>query len=79
MLALVNGERLKKGKKSIGFLNPVLYKFAYREKGFVKDITEGDNPGCGTSGFEAVEGWDPVTGLGVLEFDGLSRVLLKLP
>lgn len=28
----------------------------------LKDITNGTNPGCGTKGFSAVEGWDPVTG-----------------
>jgi len=28
------------------------------------DITSGSNPGCGTAGFSAVSGWDPVTGLG---------------
>ena len=29
------------------------------------DITNGTNPGCGTEGFPAMSGWDPVTGLGV--------------
>ena len=24
----------------------------------------GNNPGCGTQGFPALAGWDPVTGLG---------------
>jgi tripeptidyl-peptidase I len=28
------------------------------------DITVGSNPGCGTQGFPAAKGWDPVTGLG---------------
>ena len=28
------------------------------------DITSGGNQGCGTPGFAAVPGWDPVTGLG---------------
>ena len=28
------------------------------------DITSGSNPGCGTNGFFATEGWDPVTGWG---------------
>ncbi len=28
----------------------------------------GDNPGCGTNGFPAKAGWDPVTGLGTPNF-----------
>ena len=28
------------------------------------DVTNGTNPGCGTEGFTAVRGWEPVTGLG---------------
>jgi tripeptidyl-peptidase-1 len=28
------------------------------------DVTEGSNPGCGSPGFTAAKGWDPVTGLG---------------
>ena len=26
----------------------------------INDIASGKNPGCGTEGFEAVKGWDPV-------------------
>lgn len=50
------------GKKPIGFINPTIYKFP----GIFNDITEGGNQGCGTAGFQAVKGWDPVTGLGEL-------------
>jgi tripeptidyl-peptidase-1 len=28
------------------------------------DITVGSNPGCGSPGFPAAKGWDPVSGLG---------------
>jgi len=35
-------------------------------------VTEGDNGCCGLPGNKAVEGWDPVTGLGVLNFDVLK-------
>lgn len=37
-----------------------------------------DNPGCGTKGFSAVKGWDPVTGLGTPKFDDLLKIFLKL-
>merc|ERR1712217_658949 len=52
---------------SVGFLNPALYK---HPEAFL-DITRGDNrcarrgrPCCG--GYDAGDGWDPVTGLGVI-------------
>jgi hypothetical protein len=28
---------------------------------YFNDITTGNNPGCGTSGFYAAENWDPVS------------------
>lgn len=42
------------------------------------DITAGNNPGCGSSGFTAAEGWDPVTGLGTANFEAMSAVVAKL-
>lgn len=49
----INGERLTAGKSTVGFLNPTLYQ----NPDVLNDITTGDNPGCGTDGFSAVEGW----------------------
>ena len=43
----------------MGFINPVLYA----NPSALNDITKGNNPGCLTSGFSAVSGWDPVTGM----------------
>jgi tripeptidyl-peptidase I len=40
ILALINGERIKAGKSSVGFVNPTLY--AHPE--VLNDITEGQNP-----------------------------------
>ncbi|KAH8987137.1 subtilisin-like protein [Lactarius hatsudake] len=42
----------------------------------LNDITSGSNPGCNTDGFSAVVGWDPVTGLGSLDFEHLQHLLL---
>jgi tripeptidyl-peptidase-1 len=64
ILTLVNAARLNVGKSSIGFANPVLYKYPF----ILNDITSGGNQGCGTPGFTAVSGWDPVTGLGTPNF-----------
>lgn len=60
VLTKINEARLNVGKSSIGFVNPTLYA----HPGVLNDITQGGNQGCGTPGFSAAPGWDPVTGLG---------------
>ncbi|KAF8260243.1 family S53 protease [Lactarius quietus] len=54
-----------------GFLNPWLYGTA--SKGFT-DIVEGSSEGCGTNGFPAIVGWDPVTGLGTPDLKQLLYI-----
>lgn len=75
IVTLLNEERIKAGKGPIGFLNPTLYK----NPDAFNDITIGNNPGCGTDGFNATPGWDPVTGLGTPDFKKLKKVFLDLP
>lgn len=48
----INGQRIKAGKSSVGFLNPTLY--AHPE--VLNDIVNGTNAGCGTNGFPAARG-----------------------
>jgi tripeptidyl-peptidase I len=60
VIALLNNELLDAGKSPLGFLNPWIYA---NPQAF-NDITTGNNPGCGTQGFPATTGWDPVTGMG---------------
>ena len=57
VISLLNDYRLSQGKSSLGFLNPLLYSTGLAG---LNDITSGSNPGCGTNGFTAVAGWDPV-------------------
>ncbi|KAF8903511.1 peptidase S8/S53 domain-containing protein [Gymnopilus junonius] len=57
---------------SLGFINPLIYSTA--SSGFT-DITSGTNPGCGTTGFTAGKGWDPVTGLGTPNFLKLQTLV----
>ncbi|KAI0442323.1 subtilisin-like protein [Xylaria telfairii] len=71
VLTLINEERLKAGKPTLGFLNPILY--AHPE--VFNDVTQGSNPGCDTVGFKASKGWDPVSGLGSPNFAKLSKLL----
>ncbi|KAJ5907330.1 hypothetical protein N7495_000012 [Penicillium taxi] len=72
ILTRINEERLKVGKPTVGFVNPVLY--AHPEAFF--DVTTGNNPGCNTSGFKSVEGWDPVTGLGTPNYPALLKIFM---
>ncbi|KAJ3732596.1 family S53 protease-like protein [Lentinula guzmanii] len=67
VIALINDRRVSAGKSPLGFLNP----FLYLNPGAFFDITTGSNPGCGTHGFSAGVGWDPVTGLGTPNFAAL--------
>jgi tripeptidyl-peptidase I len=75
IVTLINAARLDMGKGSVGFINPALYA----NPDMLNDITLGGNPGCGTPGFEAVEGWDPVTGLGTPNFSSMLDYFLDLP
>ena len=61
VVALVNDALLAEGKPPLGFLNPWLYKVGFES---FTDITNGSNKGCNTSGFPAIEGWDPASGFG---------------
>ena len=87
MVSLVNAARLSTGKGPIGFLNPLLYS-SYRN--FANDITEGDNscssitffgePNCCEGlGFQAARGWDPVTGVGSINFQAFLEFLNPNP
>jgi tripeptidyl-peptidase-1 len=40
------------------------------------DITTGNNPGCGTNGFPAMAGWDPVTGMGSPNYSAMLAAAL---
>ncbi|KAJ7368775.1 tripeptidyl peptidase A [Mycena albidolilacea] len=71
LVALLNDARLAAGRPTLGFLNPLLYK---RGESAFNDVVDGANPGCGTPGFNATKGWDPVTGLGTPDFKKLMKV-----
>jgi tripeptidyl-peptidase-1 len=72
IVTLINEERVKAGKPTVGFINPTLYA----NPGAFNDIVSGGNQGCGTPGFTAVEGWDPVTGLGTPNYEKLLQVFM---
>ncbi|RDW80328.1 hypothetical protein BP5796_05026 [Coleophoma crateriformis] len=79
VISLLNSERLSKGKRPLGFLNPWLYSEA---AGGLQDIISGRSEGCSGwtttpgavidgAGWDAVVGWDPATGLGTPKFKEL--------
>ncbi|KAM7217953.1 Peptidase S8/S53 domain containing protein [Rhypophila decipiens] len=76
IVAKVNEARLRAGKTTVGFVNPVLY----RHPEIFNDVVEGANAGCGLDeAFPAAEGWDAVTGLGSLDFEKMLKVFMDLP
>ena len=75
IITLINEERASAGKGPVGFLNPSLYA----NPGILNDITAGGNQGCGTAGFTAAAGWDPVTGLGTPNYGKMLKLFLSLP
>ncbi|KAI9453247.1 subtilisin-like protein [Lactarius psammicola] len=72
IISLLNDYRLSTDRPPLGFLNPWLYSYGFAG---IYDITSGSNPGCGTDGFPAIAGWDPVTGLGSPDFLALQYIL----
>lgn len=76
LLTRINEERLAAGKKStVGFADPVLY--AHPE--VLRDVIERNNSACGSGGFIAAEGWDPVTGLGTPDYPAMLDLWMSLP
>lgn len=75
ILNRINEERLAVGKGTVGFVNPTLYA----NPQVFHDITTGNNSGCGTSGFYATAGWDPLTGLGTPDYEKLLELYMGLP
>ncbi|KAF7307389.1 Family S53 protease-like protein [Mycena indigotica] len=73
VIAFLNDELMAAGRPPLGFLNPLLYSPAGRAA--LDDVSVGKNPGCGTSGFNATTGWDPVTGLGAPNYARLRKAV----
>ncbi len=70
-LALVGEANAKKGVKSPGFLNPILYSLTSSERtAYLSDVTSGSN-----GAFKAGAGWDAVTGYGSMRANALFSKL----
>ena len=74
IIARLNGMRLGRGGKPLGFLNP----FLYANPSAFNDVTKGRNPGTRLHphyGFAAIEGWDAASGLGTPNFAALAELI----
>jgi hypothetical protein len=87
MVSLVNTARLEAGQPTLGWLNPTLYSLhaaSSSSASFVNDIVEGSNHCaaggmvCCDEGFRAAPGWDPVTGLGSLNFAKFKATMMEV-
>eukprot|EP00486_Rosalina_sp_Unknown_P010421 CAMPEP_0201592344 /NCGR_PEP_ID=MMETSP0190_2-20130828/190260_1 /ASSEMBLY_ACC=CAM_ASM_000263 /TAXON_ID=37353 /ORGANISM="Rosalina sp." /LENGTH=486 /DNA_ID=CAMNT_0048051067 /DNA_START=877 /DNA_END=2337 /DNA_ORIENTATION=+ len=82
MISMINYARIKAGKQSLGFLNPSLYALYDDDQSqYFNDVTEGYNIGCECDdniGFQAAQGWDPITGVGTPKFSRIYNALLAL-
>ena len=60
VISLLNDFLISHNKAPLGELNPLLYHLSRQGNEAINDVTSGENPGCGTPGFKATTGWDPV-------------------
>ncbi|KAK6974922.1 family S53 protease-like protein [Favolaschia claudopus] len=76
IVSLINDQLLAMGKPVLGFLNP----FLYANPSAFNDIKSGHNSGlaCPASSvaFDAVPGWDPLSGLGTPNYQDLLAAAL---
>ena len=89
LVSLVNYERANRGMGPIGFLNPLLYKHAsqlahditsgsnYCTAGYIQSPSHNATLTCCNQGFHSAKGWDPVTGLGSVDFAKMLQVLAR--
>ncbi|EGC36711.1 hypothetical protein DICPUDRAFT_46984 [Dictyostelium purpureum] len=82
LISLINDKLLANGKSPLGFLNPLLYQMAQEYPQAFNDITAGSNrcnrSYCCKMGWSAAEGWDPVSGLGSIDFQSFESYVLKM-
>jgi len=75
--SLVNAVRVEAGAEGLGYLLPQLYHPS--SAAVFNDVTRGDNhcvaqnAFCCDQGFKATSGWDPVTGLGSLDYAAFEK------
>jgi len=76
IITILNNVRIAAGKSPLGFLNPWIYQQAGPANCF-NDVNDGSQNNCnaGTTGFAALNGWDPATGWGTPNYSCLVNNL----
>jgi tripeptidyl-peptidase I len=74
IFAQLNNVRLAGGKPSLGWLNPFIYSTG---ASCFNDVNDGSQNNCKalTTGFSALDGWDPATGFGTPNFQCLAKLM----
>ena len=87
MIALVNNARSLAGKPPLGFVTPLIYSLAKSNPEVFNNVVGGTNNCCAGSddkvcckhGFEAsAHGWDPLTGLGSIDYNAFLDAAMKV-
>eukprot|EP01126_Amoeba_proteus_P006185 TRINITY_DN1214_c0_g1_i7.p2 TRINITY_DN1214_c0_g1~~TRINITY_DN1214_c0_g1_i7.p2 ORF type:complete len:113 (-),score=34.05 TRINITY_DN1214_c0_g1_i7:122-460(-) len=78
VLTLINDALLNAGKKTVGAINPAIYKIGTATPSAFIDITSGNNQNGCCNGFNCQAGWDPVTGWGAPNFPVLRQAFASL-
>ena len=79
LVSLLNDKLLSAGKKTLGFLNPLLYSTYGTQPDIFSPVMQGNNQqGC-CPGFNANPkgGWCPISGMGVPNFVNLAAAIAK--
>jgi tripeptidyl-peptidase-1 len=73
LFSLINDKLFAAGKKSLGFLNPLLYSTWANNPTIFQKVTSGNNADFCCPGFNANPqgGWCPISGMGVPDFQAL--------
>jgi len=83
VISLLNEWRLNNNKTPLGFLNPTLYTMAVAQPNAFQDIIGGENRctlgQCCKYGYQAIKGWDAVSGLGTPNYLEMLAYVQTLP
>lgn len=73
IFAQLNNVRFNNGQSALGWLNP----FIYANGKCFNDVNDGSSNFCnkGTTGFAALDGWDPATGMGTPIYSCLESAM----
>jgi len=79
LLTLVNDHLLSQGLPPLGCVNPLIYQMAKDWPTAFQDVVVGNNTctetNCCKYGYGSTKGWDPVTGLGALNFPEMIKYI----